>query len=297
MHNTFKKVLGLALVGILCIFTLVGCGNKSTSANSNEKSKGTVKLGYVNWAEGIAMTNLAKAVLEEKMGYDVKMTMGDAGIIYTSLADGDNDAFLDAWLPITHKDYLERYKDDIENLGTNFKSARIGLVVPKYMNINSIEELNNIKDKIDGKIIGIDPGAGIMKATDKAIKEYGLDLEILEGSGATMTAMLKEAIDSKKNIVVTGWNPHWKFARWELKFLEDPKKVYGEVEHIDTIARKGFEKDMPDVANFLKNFQMTDEELGSLMGEIADSDKDALEVAKEWMNKHEELVNSWIPKK
>lgn len=296
MYNGFKKSVGLILVGILCLFTLVGCGDKTSGDGSSGKSKGTVKLAYVNWAEGIAMTNLVQAILEDKMGYEVKTTMGDAGIIYTSVADGDSDVFLDAWLPITHKDYVERYKDNIENLGTNFEGARIGLVVPKRMNINSIEDLNKIKDKLDGKIIGIDPGAGIMKATNNAIKEYGLNLELLEGSGATMTAMLKEAMESNKDIVVTGWKPHWKFAKWDLKFLEDPKKAYGEVEHIDTIARKGFEKDMPEVAQFLKNFKLDDKQLGSLMGDIESSDKQPLEVAREWMKKNEEVVNSWLPK-
>lgn len=296
MYNGFKKSVGLILVSIMCLFTLVGCGDKSSGDGSSGKSKGTVKLAYVNWADGIAMTNLAQAILEDKMGYEVKTTMGDVGIIYTSIADGDSDAFLDAWLPITHKDYVEKYKDKIENLGTNFEGGRIGLVVPKSMNINSIEDLNKIKDKLDGKIIGIDPGAGIMKATNNAIKEYGLDLELLEGSGATMTAMLKEAVESNKDIVVTGWKPHWKFAKWDLKFLEDPKKAYGEVEHIDTIARKGFEKDMPEVAQFLKNFKLDDKQLGSLMGDIESSDKDPLEVAKEWMKKNEEVVNSWLPK-
>lgn len=53
---------------------------------------------------------------------------------------------------------------------------------------------------------------------------------------------------------------------------------------------------MPQVAEFFKNFKLDDDQLGTLMGDIADSDKDPEEVAKEWMNKNEELVNSWIPK-
>ncbi|MCY6959263.1 glycine betaine ABC transporter substrate-binding protein [Clostridium brassicae] len=299
MNKKLRQVMSLVFAGVLAVGILAGCGNKAAQTNSDKKeSKGKVNLGYVNWAEGIAMTNLVEAVLEEKMGYDVEKKQGEAGMVFTSLANGDMDVFLDGWLPVTHKDYMEKYKDKLENLGPNFENAKIGLVVPKYMNIKSIEDLNGIKDELSGKIIGIDPGAGIMKAANKAVKEYGLKLEILEGSGATMTTMLKKAEDAKKPIVVTGWKPHWKFARWDLKFLEDPKGVFGEAEHIDTIARKGFEKEMPEVAQFLKNFKMDDKQLGSLMGDIKDnSDKDALDVAKEWMKKNEKLVNSWIPKK
>ncbi|MBW6409279.1 glycine betaine ABC transporter substrate-binding protein [Clostridium weizhouense] len=295
MNKSLKKIMSLAFVGILAVGMLGGCGKNSTQKTEN--SKGKVTLGYVNWADGIAMTNLAKAVLEDKMGYEVEMKQGEAGMVYTSVSTGDMDAFLDSWLPLAHKDYMDKYGENIEKIGTNFEGAKIGLVVPSYMDINSIEDLNKIKDQLEGKIIGIDPGAGIMKATDKAIQEYGLDLDLVEGSGVTMTAMLKKALDKKEPIVVTGWEPHWKFARWDLKFLDDPKKVYGENQDIYTIARKGFSKDMPEVSQFLNNFKMDSKQLGSLMGDIQDnSDKDPLEVAKNWMKNNEDLVNSWIPK-
>lgn len=297
MNKKLKKVLSTVFVGVLALGMLVGC-EKSTINTKSEETKGKLSIGYVNWADDIAMTNLVKAVLEDKMGYEVEMKQGEAGMVFTSVASGDMDVFLDCWLPVTHKDYMDKYDKEIEKLDTNFENAKIGLVVPEYMNINSIDELNKVKDQLDGQIIGIDPGAGIMKTTNKVIQEYGLELELVEGSGATMAAMLKKSEDEKKPIVVTGWKPHWKFARWDLKFLEDPKKVYGEAENVYTITRKGFSKDMPEVTEFLNKFKMNDKQLGSLMGDIQDnSSKDPLEVAREWIKKNEDLVNSWIPKK
>lgn len=292
MNKKLKKIVALAFSTIFIMGTLAGCG----SAN-NAQSKGTVKIGYVNWADCIAITNLASAVLKDKMGYDVNMTQGEAGMVFTSLSNGDMDLFLDGWLPTTHKDYMDKYEGKIEKVGVTFENAKLGLVVPKYMDINSIEELNSIKDQLDGKIIGIDPGAGLMKATSKAIEEYDLDYELLEGSGATMTAMLKKAEDKEAPIVVTGWQPHWKFATWDLKFLDDPKGSFGDAEDIYTLSRVGFEEDMPEVTQFFKNFKLDSQQLGSLMGDIQSSDKDPLEVATEWMNTNEDLVNSWISNK
>ncbi|MTI68936.1 MAG: glycine betaine ABC transporter substrate-binding protein [Firmicutes bacterium] len=295
-----KKIGILALVVILSMsFVLAGCSQNSEKPEEGNKTeaKGTLKFGVVNWAEGIAMTNLAKAILEDEMGYEVDVTTAEPGLIFTSVANGDYDAFLDAWLPVTHESYMEKFGDKLDKLGTNFEGARIGLVVPEYVDINSIEEMNAAKDKFEAQIVGIGSGAGIMKASEKAIEEYGLDYELVESSGPVMTAKLADSISNEEPIIVTGWKPHWKFARYDLKFLDDPKKVYGAEEDLYTVARKGLKEDNPEVVEFLENFKMNDQQLGGLMGMIADSDEDPVDVAREWIKENKDLVNSWIPEK
>ncbi|MFW6207327.1 MAG: glycine betaine ABC transporter substrate-binding protein [Spirochaetota bacterium] len=126
---------------------------------------------------------------------------------------------------------MDENGEDLEKISKTFEGARSGLVVPEYVEIDSISELNANKEKFDGDIVGNDTGAGIMKTTNKAIEEYGLDFDLKASSGPVMTATLKSAIDENEWVLVTGWKPHWKFARWDLQFLEDPKKPYGEVEY------------------------------------------------------------------
>jgi glycine betaine/proline transport system substrate-binding protein len=135
-----------------------------------------------------------------------------------------------------------------------------------------------------------------MQATEKAIKDYGLKYQLVPGSGPAMTAALKDAVERKEWVAVTGWQPHWKFARWELKFLDDPKGIYGKVENIHTVARKDIEKDLPEVTQFLRNFKLNDQQLGSLMALTANSDNPS-ESARKWVKDNEGLVASWIPKK
>ncbi|MGM0640344.1 MAG: glycine betaine ABC transporter substrate-binding protein [Thermotogota bacterium] len=255
---------------------------------------GTVKVAYVNWAEGIAMTNLAKVVLEDEMGYDVETTMADPGLVFASLAQGDQDVFMDGWLPVTHESYMNQFGEDLTDLGYNFKGARIGLVVPSYVDIDSITEMNSVKDKFDSQIVGIDSGAGIMAATERAIDAYDLDFDLRESSGPVMTATLADAIDNDEWVVVTGWAPHWKFARYDLKFLEDPEGTYGAVENIHSIARRNFIIDMPEVAQFFTHFFMSGTELAELMGVIADSN-DPEDAAREWKNNNMDIVEKWIP--
>ena len=66
---------------------------------------------------------------------------------------------------------------------------------------------------------------------------------------------LGDAIRNEEWIAVTGWTPHWMFARWDLKYLEDPEGVFGEAEEIHTLTRVGLKEDMPEVYAFLDNFQ------------------------------------------
>lgn len=298
MKKILKKSLMLLVILTMFGYVLSGCGTKDKGIQStNEKDsgkEGTIKLVYVNWAEGIAMTNLAKVILEDKMGYTVELTMADVAPIFASLASGDQDIFMDAWLPITHESYMNKYGEEIEEIGVNFEGAKIGLVVPSYVNINSISELNDIKDKLNGDIIGIDSGAGIMIAAEKAIDIYGLDMELIPGSGPAMTAFLGTAIENEEPVVVTGWSPHWKFAKWDLKFLEDTENVFGDAEDIYSLARIGFSEEMPKAATFLANFHMDSHQLGDLMGAISESEEDPDIVARVWMDEHDDLIQSWI---
>ena len=302
MKKRLKKFLALSLVSVLSLSVLAGCnsdnGKNGTTGSNSGGDKKVVNFGYVNWAEGVAMTNIVKVILEDKMDYEVNTTMADAGVVFTSLADGDIDMFIEGWLPVTHKDYMEKYGDKLLKLGANYEGARIGTVVPEYVDINSLEELKGQEDKFDGKIVGIDAGAGVMQATEKAIEDYDLDMNLLTGSEPVMTASISDAIDNKEWIAVTGWTPHWKFNKWDLKFLDDPKQVYGEAETLYTIAKGDIMEDenLKEAVEFIENFKMDDDQLSGLMTDFEEGDNEEA-TAKKWVEENEELVNSWLPAK
>lgn len=257
-------------------------------------AKKKVKIAYVEWACATASSNVAKAVIEEKLGYKCELTPVSAAAMYQALASGDVDAMTTAWLPATHKDYLEKIKDKVTDLGPNLEGAKLGLIVPTYVTIDSVDQINANEKKFDGKIIGIDPGAGLMSMAEKSLEVYKMkDMELMEGSGAMMTAVLGNAIKKKEWVVVTGWAPHWKFGRWDLKILEDPKGVFGGAETINTIVRKGLDKDMADVYAFLDKFSWTTAEIGEVMVWNQDG-MDPAESAKKWVKQNPEKVNAWI---
>lgn len=281
---TMRKILfALTMVSTLLL--------SACSGNNNEKK---ISFAYANWAEGIAVTHLTKAIFEEQ-GYQVELLNADIAPIFASLSRKKADVFMDAWMPVTHKDYMAQYGDRLETIGNMYENAKLGLVVPEYVDINSIEELKQNADKFNNEIVGIDAGAGIMKVTETAIKDYDLGMKLMTGSGPAMTATLQKAIDKQEWVVVTGWTPHWMFGRYRLKFLEDPKGVYGAAETIHTIAWKGFSKKDPFAAALLKNIRLSDEAISSLMTAVEGTKTNEMDAVKEWMKTHRELIDSWIP--
>lgn len=283
------KTKNILLIGMTMVVALFfsSCGGQK------KKDDKDVTIAMVNWIECVANAHLCKVVLEEK-GYNVDLINADVAPIFTAVAKGDADVFMEVWEPITHKSYMDKFGSQLEKVGVVYTEGILALVVPDYVTINSIDELNSVKDKFNGKITGIDPGAGIMGITAKVIDEYGLDYELVPSSEAGMLAALKRAYDRNEWVVVTGWKPHSKFARHNLKLLEDPKGVLGEAETISIIAQKGWSERRPELATFFGNVKLNDELWGSLMVAIESNPGKEDDAARKWYHEHKEMVDAWF---
>ncbi|NQD81473.1 glycine betaine ABC transporter substrate-binding protein [Phytopseudomonas seleniipraecipitans] len=285
MHN-FKR---------LCLQSLGVAALAMGMSSAMAADKPALKIGYVNgWDDSVAVTHVAGEILKTKLGYDVTLQPVEPAIMWQGLARGDLDATLSAWLPATHGEYFEKLKDKVTVLGTNYDGAKIGLIVPEYVEAKTIADLEKYAKDFDGKITGIDAGAGVMRRAEEAIKEYDLkSIKLMPSSGPAMATALTRAEKAKKPIVVTGWIPHWMFAQWKLRFLEDPKNVFGEAEHVDTVANPGLEAKAPDAVAFLKKLSWSAEEVGAVMLSIRDGVKPE-EAAKQWIAKNPDRVAEWL---
>ena len=265
----------------LLVFTLIlTIAATATFAEGSQESgqmeqKGEVELAYVEWARAVAITHVAGEMLT-RMGYEVQLSNVANAAMWQAVASGSADAHMTAWLPATHSMFYGpegEFTDQVEDLGVIYEGAGLGLVAPAYVEEDSIEDLVENGDKYDFEIVGIDPGAGMMQQLEKAIADDKLGLgefTLLEGSGPTMTAALADAVDNQAPVVVTGWRPHWKFSRWDLKILDQSSEIFGDAENIHVMARMGLEEDLPEVYNFLKNTDWAGVSYGPVMADIAD---------------------------
>ncbi|GAK02125.1 glycine betaine ABC transport system, glycine betaine-binding protein OpuAC [Geomicrobium sp. JCM 19037] len=134
----------------------------------------------------------------------------------------------------------------------------------------------------------------MMDTTEEALDHYGLDEWTLTSSSeGAMVAALDSAYQDEEPIIITAWQPHWKFNAYDLKFLEDPEEVVTVENDVHTLVRNGLEEDLPDVHQFLDQFQFELDEQQEVM-EMMDVDEMAAEdAARTWLEDHPERVEEW----
>ncbi len=297
--NRYCLAFTMVFILAVCMVLTVSCaGDDEDEVVVEEETevaeKDTVRIVYVNWVSEIASAHVVRAVIEERLGYNCELLAVTAIAMWQSIAAGDQDAMVAAWMPTLHAQYYESVRNNVVKLGPNLENVEMGLVVPAYVNIDCIEDLKDHADDFGNRIIGIDPEAGLMENTERALEKYELPYELVVGSDLTMTSALERAVEEERWIVVTGWTPHWKFARWELKYLQDPKNVYGESEYIATVVRRGLEEDMPEVYAFFENFYWEAGDMEQVMFWFSEEGYSPEEAARRWISENEAVVDRWV---
>lgn len=299
-----QPVVAVAGITVLALvaggMSVFGGSKTATAGDASDVGQGKkISVGYIPWDEGIASTFLWKEMLEQR-GFEVDAKQLEAGALYTGLAGGQIDFQTDSWLPVTHASYWDKYQDKLEDMGSWYGPTSLELSVPAYMDgIDSLEDLKGKSAQFKGRIIGIEPSAGMMGILkDKVLKEYGLEgeYEVVDGSTPGMLAELKRAYDKKEPIVTTLWSPHWAYSSYDLKKLKDPKGTWGKGDGVHTLARKGFSAENPEVGKWLKDFEMTEEQLTGLEAKIQETGKGKeQEAVRAWLKENPGLVDKWAP--
>ncbi|MEV5844508.1 ABC transporter permease/substrate binding protein [Streptomyces sp. NPDC051985] len=304
---TYRPRPVVAVVGVVVLALVAGgTGVFGSASDSTDQASATnvgqgkeLKIGYIPWDEGIASTFLWKEILEER-GYRVTTTQYAAGPLYTGLATGQLDFETDSWLPTTHAEYWKKYGKQLDDLGSWYGPTSLELTVPSYVkDVNSLTDLKNHAAEFGGKVVGIEPSAGMMGLLKtKVLKEYGLDgtYQVVDGSTPAMLAELKRAYAKKQPILVTLWSPHWAYSDYDLKKLKDPQGAWGSGDGVHTLSRKGFADDNPRVGKWLKDFSMTERQLTGLEAAIQKAgqgkEQDAV---RSWLKQNPGLVDKWAP--
>lgn len=306
-HGKWHR-LGVAVLAAAITFGTMGTAQatgqwtpldnvKALSQLHQTKGK-MITLGWTSWSDAKFMIALVKQQIESHTSLSVHAQKLRIGVQYRAVAQGDIDGMVMAWLPDTHREYWKKVHAKVVDLGPMYRGAVVGWAVPDYVpesQIDSIADLKNpqIAKQLGGKIVGIDSGAGEMRESRTAMKDYGLkgQYRLVSGTDQSMTRALKQAISDRQPIVVTLWTPHWAWAKWKLRFLKDPQHEFGGPQHVDVIVRKGFAEDYPKTAKFLANLHVPLAKLQHAMYVAYQTDEETA-VAK-FVKNNQALVQSW----
>ena len=271
--------------------------SQNATTNPVRNRNRPLRLGWSPWSDAEVVSLMAAELIRSGLKQPVERVMADIGIQYQSVARGDLDLMMMAWLPATHRDYWARVRDQVIDLGPIY-SGTLGWIVPDYVPreaISSISQLTNppLAARFDNRVQGIDPGSGLNQASLEALKRYGLStMELVPSSSAAMAAVLSQAIEQEQWLIATSWTPHWMFARFKLRFLEDPEGVFGGTERIHALARLGLDQQVPDVTDFLSRFHLPDEDLDQLLLQAQNTSPD--DAVTTYLANHPKRVEYWI---
>ncbi|MBK9940387.1 MAG: ABC transporter substrate-binding protein [Kouleothrix sp.] len=318
---TPRRIVSLAVVLLLIALVLAACGGGTAN-----QPKITLKLAENAWTGSSINVNVAKILLEEKLGYKVELVKLDENAQWPALSNGDLSASLEVW-PSGHADNIKQYIDDkklVENLGPLGVVGKISWYVPTYV-VQEHPELATVdgfKQPADvalfktaesgaqGQFLAGDPSW--VQYDEDIIKNLGLDLKVVRaGSEQAVLAALDSAYSRKQPILFYFWTPHSIHAKYDLTAIKLPEYTEACYASAKTggvacdypkdvlfkIAWSGLKDKAPDAYQFLKNMLYTDKDQIGMIAAVELDKKTAEQAARDWIGKNESVWKAWLPAK
>jgi len=264
-----------------------------------------VRFASVSWTGVTIKTELAVHILNT-LGYKASNVMVSVPIVYNAMATGEADVFLGNWMP-SMASIADPYfkKGTVVQYIANMPGAKYTLAVPSYVYDGGLKDFSDIAkyaDKLEHKIYGIEEGNDgneiIQAMMDKDM--FGLkDFKVVSSSEQGMLSQVQAFARNQKWIVFLGWAPHYMNEIIDMKYLTGSQAdTFGDNDGTATVytnIRKGFDKEQPNVALFLKNLTFPVAMINQIMGTMhKDTNLQPKEAGLNWLKTHPEVYEGWL---
>jgi glycine betaine/proline transport system substrate-binding protein len=283
----------------------------------------TVKLAANPWTASALNVNVAKILLEEKLGYTVEIIEIDENAQWPALATGDLHASLEVW-PSGHADnvaeYIEKQKV-VENGGLIGPIGKIGWYIPTYMltehpdlatwegfkNPENAKLFATAETGDKGQFLQGDPSWVYYDAD--IIKNLQLNLQIVQvGSEDAVKAAVDAAYGRQEPVLFYFWTPHSIHARYELTEVKLPdyseecyaKAAEGGVacdypaDALFKVFWSGLKDAAPEAHNFLAKMDYTTKDQIGMIAAVELDGKSYEEAARAWIDGNEATWRKWL---
>nr|WP_271271459.1 choline ABC transporter substrate-binding protein [Aliamphritea hakodatensis] len=262
-----------------------------------------VRFSDVGWTDITATTAVTSEVVSA-LGYKPSTQLLSVPVTYTSLANNDIDVFLGNWMPTMEAD-IAKYRDagTVETVRANLEGAKYTLAVPKYAydaGLKSFADIAKFKDKLKGRIYGIEPGNDGNRLIQDMIDKDAFELEgfkLVESSEAGMISQVSRAAKRDQWVVFLGWAPHPMNANIEMEYLDGGDDYFGPNyggANVYTNVRQNYTTDCPNMGKLLNNLEFSLAMENEVMGAILDDGKKPEVAAKEWLKANPQVLDAWL---
>ena len=296
-----------------------------TDASAPAQDGAGITLAINPWTGSAVNANVAKVVLESKLGTPTTLLDIDENSTWVGLDDGSIDAVLEVW-PSGHAADYEAYvtgKKSVVDLGVLGPTAKIGWYVPTFV-VDEHPELatwEGFKDPELAKLFATaesgDQGQFLMgdptyvTYDEQIIANLDLPLKyVVAGSEAALITAVQTAVADKTPLLLQFWQPHWLQSKVDLTEVKLPE-VTDEclasaaaadgnyacdypVDNLYKAANAGLEAKNAAAFAFLGKFQLTTDQQNEIAAMI-DSDGMAPDAAaKQWVEANPDVVSAWL---
>ncbi len=290
-----KKLLLLGTMAMALTLTA-----SQTAKAAEQASCGTLRVGDVGWSDNTAINALTFLNVASALGYKSDIKTLASPVIAKSLSTKDLDVFLDYWSPAADSLFGPVVKNKtVEVIRNNVEGAKYTFATTKTAydaGLKNIKDLPKFKDKLGGKVYGIEPGNEGNDHFRAAFKKYGIEgFTVVESSEAGMLSQVERNKDGY--VVFLGWAPHWMGYLYKMEYLDGGDEWFGKnggYTNIKTLVRAGLKQDCPNVYKFLSNVKFTLPMENEVMYKIGKEKKDPKKAAAEYLKKNPDVLNAWL---
>jgi glycine betaine/proline transport system substrate-binding protein len=191
----------------------------------------------------------------------------------------------------------------VDVVRVNLEGAKYTLAVPSYAaeaGLRTFADIARFKDKLGGKILGIEAGNDGNLIIEKMLKEEAFGLKgftMVESSEAGMLGEVQRAVRRNDWVVFLGWAPHPMNRNVKMTYLAGGDDWFGPdfgSAIVQTNVRKGYVAECPNVGQFLKNLVFTVDMENAVMDGILNERKKPEAAATAWLKANPEVLASWL---
>ncbi|MFP4377268.1 MAG: glycine betaine ABC transporter substrate-binding protein [Spirochaetales bacterium] len=234
-------------------------------------------------------------------GFDTTVTLLDVGEAFAAVANGEQDAMMEAWLPHLHEDYWDLYDGQLDAVGSLFTGARLGLAVPYYSRDDGIVAMSDLNSTAVANEFGNElcasTDSGKETIENEVIPNY---LASSSGSWSVENLYVSDMSERLTNDFATGtdiafffFQPSRLFGLFDLHMLAQDGPIIWEADEIHTAIASDLADRKPGLASILRSVSFTNDQVNEMIVAFSDFDRTYRELASEWKVNNREVWEDW----